>query len=117
MPITRFPFSSGCFRYRMAVGLLRRCCDSIQCGIKSATIRAFRNWSRKRNREPEKISPNEKALAPVAGAAPGRLRWRGELCEPARIRRAVAETFPELPEGSAALQRLNFLLRSAGFTL
>src|SRR5260370_42254553 len=38
----------------------------------------------------------------------------GELCKPARIRRAVAETCPELPEGSAALQRLNFLLRSRG---
>ena len=27
--------------------LLRRCCDSIRCGIKSARILAFRNWPRK----------------------------------------------------------------------
>src|SRR5437870_2701625 len=56
MPITRFPFSSGCCRYRMAVfRLLRRCCDSIRRGIKSATILAFKSWRRKRNREREGI--------------------------------------------------------------
>src|SRR5438876_127010 len=56
MPITRFPFSSGCCRYRMALPpLLRRCCDSIRSGTKSATILAFRNWPRKRNRESKEI--------------------------------------------------------------
>src|SRR5437870_2693504 len=56
MPITRFPFSSGCCRYRMALPpLLRRCCDSIRSGTKSATILGFRNWPRKRNRESKEI--------------------------------------------------------------
>src|SRR5438874_5715253 len=56
MPITRFPYSSGCCRYRMALPpLLRRCCDSIRSGTKSATILVFRNWSRKRNRESKEI--------------------------------------------------------------
>src|SRR5437762_1879249 len=55
MPITRFPFSSGCCRYRMPWPLLRRCCDSIRCGIKSATILAFRNWPKKRNCESKEI--------------------------------------------------------------
>src|SRR5712691_5159839 len=56
MPITRFPFSNGCCRYRMALRLLQRCCDSIRCGIKSATILVFRNWPQKRNRELGKLS-------------------------------------------------------------
>src|SRR5438094_3508218 len=56
MPITRFPFSSGCCRYRMALPpLLRRCCDSIRSGTKSATILAFRNWPKKRNCESKEI--------------------------------------------------------------
>src|SRR6266567_4164541 len=55
MPITRFPFSSGCCGYRVALRLLRRCCDSIPCGIKSGTILAFRNWPRKRNCESKEI--------------------------------------------------------------
>jgi TolB-like protein/Flp pilus assembly protein TadD len=41
MPILRFPFSSGCCRRR--IRLLRHCCDSIRCGIRSATIRVFKN--------------------------------------------------------------------------
>ena len=45
MPITRFPFSSGCCRYRMAVRLLRRCSGSIRCSIRFGTIRASRNSS------------------------------------------------------------------------
>src|SRR5438132_6540664 len=58
MPITRFPFSSGCYRYHTAVRcfLLLRRCDSIRSGIKSATILAFRNWPQKRNRELGKLS-------------------------------------------------------------
>src|SRR5947208_1129170 len=56
MPITRFPFSSGCCRYSMALPpLLRRCCDSIRSGTKSATILAFRSWPRRRNRESKEI--------------------------------------------------------------
>src|SRR5437868_15550460 len=55
MPITRFPFSSGCCRSRMALRLLRRCCGSIRCGIKSATILAFRNWPQERNHESEEL--------------------------------------------------------------
>src|SRR5438067_7904627 len=46
MPITPFPFSSGCCGYRMALRLLRRCCDSIRSGIKSATIRVFSSFVR-----------------------------------------------------------------------
>src|SRR6266516_964894 len=53
MPIMRFLFLNGCWRYRSR--LLRHCCDSIQSGIKSATILAFRNWPRKRNRELGKV--------------------------------------------------------------
>src|SRR5207249_6628228 len=55
MPTTRFPFSNGCSRYRVALRLLRRCCGSIRCGIKSATILAFRNWPKKRNCESKEI--------------------------------------------------------------
>jgi hypothetical protein len=47
MPITRFPFLNGCCRYRMALRLLRHCCDSIQCSIHSEMIRASNNWSRR----------------------------------------------------------------------
>src|SRR5713101_1315935 len=53
MPITQLPFSNGCCRYRVPLRSLRRCCCSIRSGIKSATILAFRNWRRKRNRERE----------------------------------------------------------------
>src|SRR5882724_7619133 len=53
MPITRFPFSSGCCRYPTLP--LRRCCDSIRSGTKFATIPAFRNWPQKRNRDVGKI--------------------------------------------------------------
>src|SRR6266550_975934 len=58
MLITRFPFSSGYYRYHTAVRcfLLLRRCDSIRSGIKSATILAFRNWPQKRNREDKRIS-------------------------------------------------------------
>src|SRR5436190_21463377 len=57
MLITRFPFSSGYYRYRMPVRcfLLLRRCDSIRSGIKSATILAFRNWPQKRNPEREEL--------------------------------------------------------------
>src|SRR6266700_474219 len=65
MPITRFPFSSACCRYRMAVRcfLLLRCYDSIRSGIKSATILAFRNWPRKRNRDVGKIFADSRHVA------------------------------------------------------
>src|SRR6266566_9860908 len=46
MPITPFPFSSGCCRYRMPLRLLRHCCDSIRSGIKSGTILVFRSFVR-----------------------------------------------------------------------
>src|SRR6266853_2568868 len=46
MPIMPFPFSSGCCGYRMALRLLRRCCDSIRSGIKSGTIPVFRSFVR-----------------------------------------------------------------------
>ena len=36
------------------------CCDSIRCGIKSATIRAFRNWPQKRNRESKELRRRSK---------------------------------------------------------
>src|SRR6478672_2526861 len=55
MPIKRFLFSSGCCRYHMLARSLRRCCDSIRYGIKSATIRAFRNWPQKGNHESEEL--------------------------------------------------------------
>src|SRR5437870_5763476 len=66
MLITRFPFSSGCYRYHTAVRcfLLLRRCDSIRSGIKSATILAFRNWPQKRNRELGKL-PSELAVCRV----------------------------------------------------
>src|SRR5437870_1354714 len=62
MPTTRFPFSNGCCRYRVALRLLRRCCGSIRCGIKSGAILAFRNWPQKRNREREEILAELTAL-------------------------------------------------------
>ena len=40
--------------------LLRRCCDSIRSGIKSATILAFRNWPQKRNRESKELRRRSK---------------------------------------------------------
>ena len=40
--------------------LLRRCCGSIRCGIKSATIRAFRNWPQKRSRESKELRRRSK---------------------------------------------------------
>src|SRR6266581_4136367 len=46
MPITPFPFSSGCCGYRMLLRLLRRCCDSIRFGIKSGTILVFSSFVR-----------------------------------------------------------------------
>src|SRR5438094_4277116 len=72
MPITRFPFSSGCCRYPMGVDvylvrerLLRHCCESIRYGIRSATILAFRNWPRKPNHDVGKILPELRA--PIIG--------------------------------------------------
>jgi hypothetical protein len=47
MPITQFPCSNGYSRRRIAFRLLRHCCKLIQCGSKSGTILAFRNWSQK----------------------------------------------------------------------
>src|SRR5260370_39149609 len=57
MLITRFAFSTGCCRYRMAVrcSLLLQRCDSIRPGTKLETIPAFRNWPQKRNRDVGKI--------------------------------------------------------------
>src|SRR6266566_610887 len=57
MSITRFPFSSRCCRYRVAVRcfLLLQRCDSIRSGTKSATTVVFRNWPQKRNRDVGKI--------------------------------------------------------------
>src|SRR6266576_3262868 len=46
MPITPFPFSSGCCGYRTPLRLLRRCCDSIRSGIKSGTILVFSSFVR-----------------------------------------------------------------------
>ncbi len=60
MPITQFPFLSGCCRYPMRVRLLQHRCGSIRCGIKFATTLAFRNWPQKRNREAEEISAEQK---------------------------------------------------------
>jgi hypothetical protein len=49
------PILKRLLQIRMALRLLRRSSGSIRCGIKSATIRAFRNWPQKRNRELEGI--------------------------------------------------------------
>src|SRR5438874_8710002 len=53
MPITRFPFSNGCCRYRVAIRSLLRSSGSIRSGIKSGTILVSRNlpWKRSRERE------------------------------------------------------------------
>ena len=42
------------------VPIIRRGCDSIQRGIKSATIRAFRNWPQKRSRESKELRRRSK---------------------------------------------------------
>src|SRR5437868_2519679 len=69
MPITRFPFSSGCYRYHTAMRgfLLLRRCDSIRPGIKSETILVFRNWPQKRSHESEELLRRAEAAQCLQG--------------------------------------------------
>src|SRR5262245_14059575 len=59
------PVLKRLLQQRMLAQLLRRCCDSIPFGIKSATILAFRNWPQKANQFQKKALPyfHSKTLA------------------------------------------------------
>src|SRR5437773_2219381 len=98
MPITRFPFSSGCYRYPILP--LRRCCDSIQCGIKSAMILAFRNWRHKRNRDLEAIFAELKRAAGLELVNGLRRSERGNNAfSLVKAGRRLPERCRKLPEG------------------